>query len=437
VPADPLEVTRPDHSWDAHERREVPVLVYVGSAENGFAEAGRIIDLDEVGRVRFGRITGPRGIELEREPRLLHVGIGLPWVSAAHAELSILGSGDGAHVVHLTDLGSRNGTNVEGRPVGRHRLEPGELFEIGRSFWILRRVGTRELKSLGRAPAGLGPTASPRLSRLLVDLERIADTDAAILLSGETATGKDRLARALHAASGRPGAFVRINFAASAGTVEPALAAARGGTLYLDELGETTPAAQAELLELVARVGPPANAEPGPRLDLRIIAATTRDLHGMAAIGTFRPDLLALLRGYDARLLPLRERREDLGLLVRELTLHEPRLRVTTRAFRRLCGHPWPFNLRELEQTLRAAAAVSDPDDTVTARGVEKILARAGADAPTARSVQAIREQLVALLVRHGGDTDAIAQALRCPTPDAQAWLRRFELRPEDWAARA
>lgn len=440
-----LERTHPDGSFGARGE-EHAVLIHIGSPENAFADAGLAFPLDGIGRVRFGRVPQRGGLEVDASDTLLHVGIPLPWVSGAHAELSVLHSGDDGFRFHLTDLGSRNGSLLEGRGVERARLRPGQVFELGRSFWMVRVLSSRQVADYGEITRTLGPTANPRLKRLHTALHRLATGDVPVLLWGETGTGKDHLARAMHRASGRPGPFVSVNVSALpfaqldvADTPGGAqlLLQARAGTIFIDEVGELSPEAQHRLLGLVQRAGPPANGEPGPRVDVRIIAATTRDLGLMATRGEFRHDLFASLASFEAHLPALRERREDLGLIVRELCQREPAFRVTTRAFRRLAGYAWPFNVRELGHVLQAAAAVSDPSDTVTARGLLKILARNEGVAAGAETIQSMREQIVQLLIRHAGDTRAVARGLERSVDEVEDWVGRFELHPTEYAALA
>ncbi len=441
----PLGTTRQDTSL---ERRpdEHAVLIHIGSAENMFADAGQVFPLDDLGRVRFGRVQPSAGLEVEADGALLHLGLPLPWVSNVHAELSILRSGSDGFRFHLTDLGSRNGTILSGRPIDRSRVLAGEVFEVGRSFWMVRVLSSRQAAAYGRPTAQVGETASPRLKLLHDDVRRLAASELPLLVSGETGSGKEYLARAIHEVSGRHGPFVTLNVAAlPAAQLEPhpdpthdaphVLMRARGGTVFIDEVGELDATGQAHLLRLAQRAGPPANGEPGPRVDVRIIAATTREIRSMTDDGSFRRDLYACLGAYEGRIPPVRERLEDLGLLVRELCRSAPPLRVTTRAFRRLLGHHWPFNVRELGNVLRAAAAVSDPDDTVTGRGLSKVIAEAREITDDADAIQTIREQIVQLLMEHAGNTDAVADALHRSPEDITAWVRRLGVRPDDYAA--
>ncbi len=217
--------------------------------------------------------------------------------------------------------------------------------------------------------------------RLLAMAQRVALTRAPVLISGETGTGKERMARYIHRCSGRPEApFVAVNCAAipesmlesilfghERGAFTGAVSAqagkfeqANGGTLLLDEIGELPLALQAKLLRVlqeqrVERLG-------GRReiaLDVRIIAATNRDLQQEVAAGRFRADLMFRLDVLPLHIAPLRERRDDiLPLVSRFIASHAPgegEELLTDSARRALLGHDWPGNVRELENTVQRA----------------------------------------------------------------------------------
>ncbi len=207
-------------------------------------------------------------------------------------------------------------------------------------------------------------------------LKRIAPTPATVLLTGESGTGKEVAARALHRMSARAsGPFVPINCAAIAselieselfGHVKGAFTGAkqnreglfyyaRGGTLFLDEIGELPPAAQAKLLRVLEerRVRPVGSEQEIP-IDVRVIAATNRDLKTEVAAQRFRQDLYYRLQVVEVTLPPLRERPEDLPLLVEHFmaqlvpALGVPRLALDARTQARMAAYDWPGNVREL-----------------------------------------------------------------------------------------
>jgi two-component system response regulator HydG len=240
----------------------------------------------------------------------------------------------------------------------------------------------REAKALRQALGAGGPEAgvmgtSAAIRRVLEVVERMARSDVPVLLLGETGTGKGLFARLLHARSDRAsGPFVTVNCAALPeplleselfGHVKGAFTGATrdarglvvesgGGTLFLDEIAETSPSLQAKLLDVLERrvVRAVGSARERP-VDLRIVAATHRDLSERVAAGAFREDLRYRLDVVSVELPPLRHRREDIPLLL-EHFLREARRKhpsspaehIAPATLARLLDHPWPGNVREL-----------------------------------------------------------------------------------------
>jgi formate hydrogenlyase transcriptional activator len=231
-------------------------------------------------------------------------------------------------------------------------------------------------------------TRAPNMQKVIDNARRVAATDSTVLLNGETGVGKELMARAIHGFSSRADKpLIKINCAAlpaelieselfghEAGAFTGAVGKrvgrfelADGGTLFLDEVGELTAAAQAKLLRALQerefeRVGGTRSI----RVDVRVIAATNRDLGAMVASGGFRGDLYYRLNVFPLRIPPLRERREDIPVLAGHFLARYGR--DQGRTFAALCPetldklqtYPWPGNVRELQNVLERAAILSD-----------------------------------------------------------------------------
>lgn len=405
-------------------------LYCVGSPEDGFRDAGIAHSLHGVREIHMGRSA--RGeLAIDRLGDVMRVRIPLRWVSGAHARLEREHAG-----WLLRDLGSKNRTFADGMALtGPHVLRAGEVFEVGRSFWAIESgPHVPEIVDAGAFDA----PASPALRRTLLALGSIARSDVSVLLQGETGVGKSRLARFIHARSERSGPLVVVDLAA--GSIERRLLGrggpspledAIGGTLLLEDVGELDTSAQTELLSVllggVPRSG--VSGATGSRPAPRLVATSVRDLQAAVVEGTFRADLLSRLAGYTATLPPLRRRRADLGRLVAALG-RDPSgrpARVTIEAFRAMLRHEWPFNVRQLEHTLRAGIAIAE-----SGRISGDVLRRVAWDldaATTPGRLASVRRELLQQLSRHEGRLDDVASALGCGRVDVERWLSRFDLR--------
>ncbi len=236
---------------------------------------------------------------------------------------------------------------------------------------------------LGRRPGRI-VGESQSLRRSLERLERLAPSDLPVLIQGETGTGKELAARRLHRKSPRrrrplapincaalaPGLLVSELFGHLRGAFTGAdrdrpgiFEAAEGGTVLLDEIGDLPLDAQGKLLRLLQEGEVRRLGESLPRrIDVRVVAATHRDLEKMAQQGEFRLDLFYRLRVGRVELPPLRQRGEDVLLLAEAFlgNLDRPAPRLTAAARRRLLDYPWPGNVRELKNVLEVAAALCD-----------------------------------------------------------------------------
>jgi formate hydrogenlyase transcriptional activator len=232
---------------------------------------------------------------------------------------------------------------------------------------------------------------SPALTAVLSQVSRVAGSDSTVLISGETGTGKELVARAIHRRSPRASrGFVAVNCAAIprdliaselfghekgafTGALQRRLGRfelADGGTIFLDEVGELAPDTQVALLRVLQerefeRVG----GQHPIRVDVRVIAATNCDLTEAVADGTFRQDLFYRLNVFPLEMPPLRERQEDIAVLVEYFIDRYARKagktirRVSKRTLDRLKSYPWPGNVRELQNVIERSVIVSDTDE--------------------------------------------------------------------------
>jgi DNA-binding NtrC family response regulator len=268
-------------------------------------------------------------------------------------------------------------------------FEPDEVRQVMRKAVHTRALDARETRAEpAEDPERLLHGASPALAEIRRVIERVAATSASVLISGESGTGKEIVARSLHQRSGRAAhAFVKVNCAAipeglleselfghekgaftGASATKPGrFELADGGTLFLDEIGEMPLSAQPKLLRALQegrfyRVGGTATIE----VDVRLIAATNRDLRREVAEGRFREDLYYRLHVVPLALPPLRERRADIPELARFFIARVDRRLgrgvsgLEPGALERLCAHDWPGNLRELENAIERAILLCD-----------------------------------------------------------------------------
>ncbi|ABS28435.1 sigma-54 dependent transcriptional regulator [Anaeromyxobacter sp. Fw109-5] len=315
---------------------------------------------------------------------------------------------------------------------------------------------------------------SPRMREVYALLDKAAHVDATVLVLGETGTGKELAARAIHYHSGRrerrfmpvncgalPGELIESElFGHARGAFTGAAVAkpglfeeARGGTVFLDEVGELPLSAQVKLNRAlqekeIRRVG-----ESTPvKIDVRIVAATHRDLREEVRAGRFREDLFYRLNVIAVTLPPLRDRAEDVPLLAAHfLDKHARALRRELRGFEpevlvRLAGYAWPGNVRELENTIERAVAVAGgerigladlpPEVAAPPAGAapaEALAALPYRDAVAGARDRVTREYLVALLTEFEGNVTRAAERAGLERESLHRLLRKHGLRSEDF----
>jgi sigma-54 dependent transcriptional regulator, acetoin dehydrogenase operon transcriptional activator AcoR len=416
----------------------------------------RHYDLSHVDTVEFGRATpeAAEGSALSDRRLSIHRSDGL--MSKNHALLRrVIG-----HWM-IEDQHSKNGTRVNGAPVESAILGDSDVIELGQTFLLFRFSASTPMPAV----PGLRGFATwvPSLWRAASDLAAVARSTVPVCLRGESGTGKELLATAIHEASGRAGRFVPVNCGAlPANLVESELFGYRkgafsgadedriglirsssGGTLFLDEVGDLPLPAQAALLRVFQeKEVVPVGETRAFHVDLRLITATHRDLESMAADGWFRTDLLARLTGFGITLPPLRQRREDLGLLITALLRRLARDRADRVVFSRpaaraLVAYEWPMNVRELERALEVALVLARDGPVELEHLPEPLRApRAPADRAPATAVafqQDRREHLTHLLREHAGNVSAVARLLGKTRAQIHRWIKRYQLDPRSF----
>ena len=339
-----------------------------------------------------------------------------------------------------------------------------ELLAICRRAAEARRlkVENRQLKNEirsrprreGNRPVG----AAPRFEEVLELAETVAATDSTVLISGESGTGKEVLARYIHALSQRAGGpFLSVNcgalpeslleselfghvkgaFTGAVRDRDGLLVAAADGTFFLDEIGEMSPQTQVKLLRAIQeREVTPVGSTRAVPVDVRIIAATNRDLEEEMARGGFRSDLYYRLNVIQLHLPPLRERREDIPLLVRHFLQRKPgsgeSRTVSEEAMDILTAYHWPGNVRELENALERAAVVSSGSvvgpDALPDRVREAPPPRLGAnDLPPNPTMEVVeRAYILWVLQSEGGNKTRAADVLGIDPSTLYRKLNRY-----------
>jgi len=393
------------------------------------------------------------------------------WLSRRHAIVARTGER-----WTVRDLDSRNGTFVGGARVRGEVTADGEpVVRIGRTLLLLLHDVRPFLR--GDAPiADDGVIAGATLRRALDRVARAARLGDSVLVTGESGSGKEVAARMFHRAGPYPdGPFVAVNCAAiPEGIAERLLFGARkgaysgasdapgyietaaGGTLFLDEIGELELAIQAKLLRVLeAHELLPLGATRSRPIELRVVAATNRDLRAAVTTGRMREDLFYRLGKREVRLPALRTRREDIPWLVDgELARLDPKLAAHAQLVEECCLRAWPGNVRELLAAIRQAGeeAASDEQSTVL---VDHLAASAGvavrepeppggappgaeataagaAPLPRKRAArQPTREEIEDALRLHGGNMTAAARELGVHRTQLYRMSRRFGIRVE------
>jgi DNA-binding NtrC family response regulator len=393
-------------------------------------------------------LSSPR-IDIGREPDN-HVVVAEPSTSRHHARIERRG---GARAI--IDRGSRNGVFVDGVRVDTAPLSAGSVVRVG----DLLGVVYEHVPGAPDQPQELlgGLIGSSALAWPLELARRAARSPLSMLILGETGTGKELVARAIHEQSGRTGPFIALNCAALSESLLDAelfghergaftgadrarvgfVRAADRGSLFMDEIGELSAGAQAKLLRVLEERAVTAVGSFTPvTVDFKLIGATHRALPELVAGGSFRSDLFARLEGAIVRLPALRDRREDIAPLFRrfaQAALGRPCPRLSARFVERLCVYDWPRNVRELKQTAERLAALHPSEPDWRCHHIAGLLPGDRTSGPPnavdsaplsqARPGRAAREQLEAALGASAGNVAAAARRLGVSKQTLYRWL--------------
>lgn len=390
---------------------------------------------------------------------------------------------DAALGIHTgADLGSRNGSRVDGRDAteldGPRALADGAVIRVG-DVLIVYEVGP--LLDAADAPEvsrDAVPGSALGTIKLRAQLLSTARDPSPVLLVGETGTGKEYLAREIHRLSGRTGPFVAVNCAAlsplliesqlfghkkgaftgAQSSEEGLFRSALGGTIFLDEIGELPIELQPKLLRVIQEreVHPVGETRP-VKIDVRIVSATLRDLTDMIGtgpqghphLGGFRRDLYARLSPWEIRVPALRERRADVIDWLERLhgAWHStrstggsvPPLGLGPSAAERILLGDWPDNLRGLERMVHRAAGdptavldVTEPGVAgSTTKGARDVASGAASDVAGSRE-RPSKEELESVLERHGGSVRATAKHFGRDRRQIYRWMELYGLRADE-----
>jgi len=355
--------------------------------------------------------------------------------------------------------------NEELRVVVRHALEKTQLQRENRMLLerVEREFSFENLIGQGRA-----------MRQIFETIQKVAETDLSVLVRGESGTGKELVAQALHQRSARRAKpFIAVNCAAiSRELVESELfghekgaftgadarrigkfEAANGGTIFLDEIGDMAPETQAKVLRVLQeRSFEPVGGNRAVTVDVRVVAATHRDLEAEVKAGRFREDLYYRLKVVEMTLPPLRERLEDVPLLAQRFLdqvaerLGRARKPISAEALARLVTCSWRGNVRELRNAIERAAVLASGDEiqagdlaldgepAVTSADPLVLPGVPFRDAKRHTVESFERAYLIKALREHGGNVSRTAEAIGMVRQSLQQKIRELELRSEDWS---
>jgi DNA-binding NtrC family response regulator len=428
--------------------------------ENTIVAKGRL-------EVRGGTLTVKKGLgnkaNLEIGPEITVIGrneacdlvLDDKRVSAVHVELVATERG-----VRVRDLGSRNGTFLGDTRIGEVYLLKPTLFTVGESLLEFSPTGPETVDIPDVAAFGPLVGSSAGMRAVFERCRKAAPTELTVLILGETGCGKELVAQAIHQASNRANKpFVVVD----CGAIPPSLAEsalfghergsftgavdkrvspfveADGGTIFLDELGELPVDVQPKLLRALAEQRIKAVGSNNYRpVNVRVIAATRRDLVREVNAGTFRSDLYFRVAQLRVELPPLRERLEDVPSLVRKMMTDigdkDAYARITSDSLERLMRHDWPGNVRELRNVVSVALAFGKEGPLDLAQHLAPLVASSDSTPTRGRTFQDAkrdvlarfeREYFTALYAECSGNVSEIGRRAAMERAHVRGYLRR------------
>jgi hypothetical protein len=458
------------------QKNRVALLVRIGSSQHPLRPRARAIDVTHLAELSIGRGEEERQ---ERHDSKLRLTLADPSLSTQHGRLIRLVSANGLDY-SFEDLESTNGSQINGHPISEPtQLEDGDIITTGSTFWRFFRQSLYDAKlllsrSYQYGSIGYTSSVSPLMLAVFSAIEHIAETDLSVIINGESGTGKEGLAQLLlheprlvrHRARKRPfsmaeklafderiwnrGAVERDERAFAFALFVAAWLAPRAACRQLRRVA----AYRFELPRLLqenvyVRVG-----ETTPRkANVRFVAATHQDLKKMVADQRFRGDLYARLNGLSVTLPPLRDRREDIGLMLATfLSRSDPQVSgISHDAYRELLLYDWPFNVRELQKTVFVAAAFATAHCEIkcahlpaelrayehTIRANPKVDHRVSqlthAAQPDPVLSTETEKQLLEALTRHQGNVSRAARDLNTSRVQVYRWLKRLQIDPKSF----
>jgi DNA-binding NtrC family response regulator len=431
-------------------------------------------NLQEEGYVVFAAADGVAGLALfdEQQPELVITDLKMPGMSGFQVLAGVKTRARETPVIVITAFGAVE-TAVEAMKLGAYDyitkpFNRDELKLVVKKALEMRGLSeeNRRLREelTERAEFRNIVGISRKMEQVFQIVRKVADTEATVLITGESGTGKELVAGAIHSLSSRRAApFVAINCAAIPrdlleselfGHVKGAFTGAirdksgkfqlaDGGTLFLDEVGELPVELQPKLLRaLQERIVEPVGGTAPKKLDVRVVAATNTDMEKALAAGDFREDLYYRLAVIPIHLPPLRERIEDIPLLIRHFSVKHggQSVTLTTETMEELRRYPWPGNVRELENTVERLLIMRNGDVIEAGELPDKIRGKTAMSGGTVINLppegypleQLEREIVVESLERNDWNQTAAARFLRIPRHTLIYRMEKYHITPEE-----